>query len=114
LISGTVITAGPGTFTQTGRRKIQPYDEGYVLAFGGLDQRVYIARDWYAGGDLGASGWDTFYYLTGDAYMGYDFNTKWGVRGGYAFDYFSHENSNKSVKVEPLLGAAYVQVVWGF
>ncbi len=89
-------------------------DQTYGAFFGGVDQRLYVSRSWYVGGDIGATGMDRWYYLTGDAYTGYDFNKTWGVRAGYAYDFASYENRNKTTKAEPLLGAVYVQAVWGF
>ncbi len=112
-IAGDAVTAAPNSKTVTGSRE-STYKQDYGLFFGGIDQRLYVSRDWYLGGDFGASGLDNWYYFTGDAYTGYDFNKTWGVRVGYAYDYLSMENTNKSVKVEPLLGAVYVQVVYGF
>lgn len=80
----------------------------------GVDQRVYVSRDWYLGANLGASTLANWYLLSGNAYTGYDFNKNWGVRLGYACEYVNWENSSKAGRAEPLLGAAYVQAVWGF
>jgi hypothetical protein len=88
------------------------FDEVRGILLAGIDQRVYITRRIYLGGDLGASGFDNFYLLTGEAYAGYDFSTSWGVRAGYAFDYLDLDNGEFAM--HPLLGAVYVQAVWGF
>lgn len=88
--------------------------DAYGTFFGGVDQRLYISRQWYLGADVGGFALDRWGYITGDGYTGYDFTKNLGVRTGYSFDWGTYENSNKSVFAEPLLGAAYVQLVWGF
>ena len=80
----------------------------------GIDQRVYVSRDWYLGGDIGGTALNNWWGLSGDAYTGYDFTKNWGVRLGYAFNYVNWENGPKAGKAEPLVGSAYVQAVWGF
>ena len=110
--TGTVLNAAGASL---GTRTLTIDDEvGYGTFFGGVDTRAYISRDWYVGGDIGAFGLDNWTYLTGDAYTGYDFNQTWGVRLGYDFNYVDYENSNNTVKADPLLGAVYVQAVWGY
>ena len=87
------------------------------MFLGGVDTRYYVTyvdSRWYVGGDIGASGWDNWYLLTGEVYTGWDFSQNWGLRAGYAYDYFHRENDLKSSMQDPLLGAVYVQVVWGF
>ncbi len=81
---------------------------------GGVDGRAYISRDWYVGIDPGAGGWNNWYVITGDAYTGYDFSKNWGVRLGYDANFVHSSNDVNSYNVDALLGAAYVQVVWGF
>jgi len=103
-----------GVTIATSRTKTTTIDAAYATFFGGVDARAYISRDWYVGGDLGAFGLENWYYLTGDAYFGYDFTQTWGVRAGYAYDYVSWENNLKSGSAEPLLGAVYIQGIWGF
>jgi hypothetical protein len=110
---GSVNVTG-ATTTSPSRSRTANIDEAYGFALGGLDTRAYISRKWYVGGDIGASGWENWYVLTGDAYTGYDFNKTWGVRVGYAYDYFNGENDRRTDKQDLVLGAAYVQVVWGF
>lgn len=88
--------------------------EAYGTWLVGIDQRIYVSRDWCLGADLGASTMDHWYLLSGNAYTGYDFSKNWGIRLGYACEYVSWENGPKSGKADPLLGAAYVQAVWGF
>jgi hypothetical protein len=109
-----VVQNSAGGVVDAARTSTTNLEEGYGFAFGGLDTRAYVSRNWYVGGDIGASGWENWYVLTGDAYTGYDFNQTWGVRAGYAYDYFNRENDNRTSKQDLLLGAAYVQVVWGF
>lgn len=86
----------------------------YGSFIGGIDQRLYASRSWYLGGDIGAFGWDNWYLVTGDAYTGYDFSKSFGIRLGYKADYVNWENGPKAGKAEPLLGAVYVQGIWGF
>lgn len=113
LIDGNVTLSnnGPGG-TGLSRTSNSSRAEGTYLL--GLDSRFYATQDWYLGGDIGGSAWSEYYNLTGDAYTGYDFNKNWGMRLGYAYDYIDYENKNKSFKAEPLLGAVYIQVVYGF
>jgi hypothetical protein len=111
--TGAVLNSAGATVAAS-RTKSANIDDGYGLAFGGVDSRAYISRDWYVGGDIGASGWENWAYLTGDAYTGYDFSKSLGVRVGYAYDYVTRENDIKSSKQDILLGALYAQFVWGF
>ena len=111
--SGSAI-ASPNGNTRSGTRVHNHKDVAYGTFLGGVDQRVYISRDWYTGIDVGGFGLDRWGYITGDAYMGYDFTKNFGLRAGYDANYLMYENSNKSTKTDPLLGAAYVQAVWGF
>ncbi len=112
-VTGAVLNSA-GVTVATSRTKTTRLDQSYGLFFGGVDARAYISHQWYVGADIGAFGLDSWYYLTGDAYTGYDFSKTWGIRAGYAYDYVSWENNVKSGQAEPLLGAAYVQAVWGF
>jgi hypothetical protein len=111
--SGSVLTAPPGSRTVTGTRTTTGEDV-YGAFIVGIDQRFNITRNWYTGLDIAGSAWEDWGYLTGDGYMGYDFSKTWGVRAGYAFDYITYENPNKSTEANPLLGAIYMQAVWGF
>jgi hypothetical protein len=111
--SGSVITAAPGSVTRTGSI-VASADFGYASFFGGVDSRLNISRNWYVGGDIGAFGLDDWYLLRGDGYTGYDFTKSLGLRVGYDFNYIDYKNASGSTTADPLLGAAYVQVVWGF
>ncbi len=110
-------TAGVHTNTATNINPKTP--SGSVTAaeityLGGVEARAYVTRDWYLGGKVGGSGMENWYLIDGDAYVGYDFSQELGLRTGYAFDYAEYENSSKSTKAQPMLGAWYMQVVFGF
>jgi len=80
----------------------------------GIDQRYNFTDEFYIGGDIGGSAMESYYLLSGDAYMGYDFNKEWGLRLGYAYDYVDYQNKADTTSAQPLVGAFYVQSVWGF
>jgi hypothetical protein len=103
-----------GVLIATGRSKSTEIDNGYAFVMGGIDTRGYITRQLYLGGDLGASGLDNWFTLTGEIYAGWDFNRYVGLRAGYAYDYFNRENSVKSSMQNILLSGVYLQVVGGF
>ena len=111
--SGSVTMSGRAA-VRTGTKDLTPWNQSYGMAFGGIDQRIYVSRDWYLGVDAGATGLSDWYFLTGQVYTGYDFSRSWGIRIGYAGDYLDYANSGKSTKVSPLVSSAYVQMVWGF
>lgn len=101
------------------------FDQAEVSFLAGIDNRLYVARDWYAGIDFGGMGADRFYFLTGQVYSGYDFTKNFGVRLGYDAKYGvglipattvipDWGRSEHQGKLDPLLGAAYVQALWGF
>lgn len=109
--SGTVINTAGATVTGT---RTTRNDVTYATFFGGVDSRIYISRNWYVGGDIGAFGLDTWYMLAGQAYSGYDFTKNLGVRVGYDYLYVDYQNKSNSTKADPLLGSVYAQFVWGF
>jgi hypothetical protein len=114
--TGAVLNSA-GVLVDANRTKTANVDTGYGMALGGIDTRYYVVpvdSRWYVGADIGATGWENWYLLTGEAYTGWDFTQNWGVRAGYAYDYFNRENDVKSSFQDPLLGAVYVQAVWGF
>jgi hypothetical protein len=113
VADGTVSVTdnGPGG---SGRVLTYTDNQAYALPLGGLDVRFYATPKFYVGADIGASGWENYFYLTGQAYTGYDFTKNFGVRVGYDANFVHYENDNRSTKADPLLGAAYVQAVIGF
>jgi hypothetical protein len=113
VVDGTVSVTNDGT-GGNGRTLTYSDNQMYALPLGGLDVRFYPIRQFYVGADMGASGWDNFFYLTGQAYTGYDFTKNFGVRAGYDANFVHYENGNRSTKADPLLGAAYIQAVVGF
>jgi hypothetical protein len=111
--SGTGTVIDPGGATSTGTRTLNE-DVGYGTFIGGIDQRLYITRSWYIGAEIAGFGMDEWGYVTGDGYTGYEFTKNFGLRAGYDANYATYENSNKKTAVDALLGAAYVQAVFGF
>jgi hypothetical protein len=106
-----VTNNGPG-----GNGRVLNYtdNQAYALPVGGVDARFYVVPKLYMGVDVGASGWENVFYLTGQVYTGYDFTKNFGVRVGYDANFVHYENDNGSTQADPLLGAAYVQAVVGF
>lgn len=112
--NGTVANSA-GTNIATSRTKTTSIDNIYSASWlVGIDQRLYVSRDWYLGGDVGGTTLGNWWGLSGDAYTGYEFTKNWGIRLGYAFNYVNWENGPKAGMAEPLVGSAYVQAVWGF
>lgn len=113
LVDGSFTTTnnGPGG-SGVARTTSGSQAEGTYLV--GVDGRWYTTPRLYLGGDIGASVMSTYHLLTGEAYTGYDFSKDFGLRLGYAYDYLAYKNRGKTTSADPLLGAVYLQAVWGF
>jgi hypothetical protein len=114
ITGSTVSSTGVVTANRTSTFNTSNNDLVYGTFIGGLDSRLNVSRNWYVGLDVAGFGWERVGYITGDAYTGYDFTKNLGVRVGYSADWATYENKNKTTNTEPLLGAGYLQFVWGF
>jgi hypothetical protein len=100
--------------TESNYRQFEPIEDVYGTAIIGIDQRVYFSHDFYAGLNVGGAGWKDWGYIRGEAYMGYDFSEKHGVRAGYAVDYFNYKNPNGSTEFDSIQGNVFIQFVRRF
>lgn len=100
--------------TTSNYRQFENIEDVYGTAIIGIDQRVYFSHDFYAGLNVGGAGWKDWGYIRGEVYTGYDFSEKFGIRSGYAVDYFTYENPNKSTEFNPVQGNVYIQFVRRF
>lgn len=113
--SGRISGQTTGFNVPTATRTFSDNFEGsYITFMGGLDNRLFVSRSWYLGVDAAGYAWDNVGLIHGQAYTGYDFSKAWGLRVGYMADYVTYQNSINSQKMEPFLGAVYLQVVAGF
>jgi hypothetical protein len=95
-------------------RQFENIDDVYGTVLIGIDQRVYMSHDFYGGLIVAGFGMENWGYVRGEAYLGYDFSDKYGIRAGYEVDYFNYRNPNSSTQFDPLLGNVYIQFVRRF
>jgi hypothetical protein len=100
--------------TTSNYRQFEHIEDIYGTAIVGVDQRVYISHDFYAGLNVGGFGMEDWSYVRGDSYVGYDFSDKFGIRVGYAIDYLNYKNPNQSTEFDPIQGNVYIQFVRRF
>lgn len=111
-VSGTRTTAPTASTFATSpfNSRVEDYLSTYLCGF---DVRINLSRDWYLGVTPSASGMDNWYLIQGQFYTGYDLNKNWGVRVGFDCEYA--DNNVTSANQQQLgIGAAYIQMVWGY